>query len=368
MKVALLVPGGVDRPGTARAIPCLLALIERLAALGDEVHVFQFQHPGEPGSVCLLGATVVSASGRASSLRTLRAMLREHRRARFDVVHAICYFNRTGALGAAASRLMCVPLVLTLVDGEVARLPEIGFGGLVGWRGRSALRLAARRASVVTTQSDFMRSLAARAGIAARTVVLGVDLRSWPPSTPRPRADAAPLRLRHVGRLTAVKDQATLLSAMALLRRSGVRFTLDLVGEGALAPALEEAVTGLGLGDAVRIIAPMPHAELRTRFEHADLLVMSSLHESGPMVALEAAVAGVPAVGTAVGYLADWNGWAALAVPPRRPELLAAAIAALAGDEPRRLALAAAAQAKALESDADRTAQTVRGMYREVAR
>ena len=40
MKVALLVPGGVDRSGERRVIPCLLWLIERLAAAGDDLHVF----------------------------------------------------------------------------------------------------------------------------------------------------------------------------------------------------------------------------------------------------------------------------------------------------------------------------------------
>lgn len=367
MKVALLVPGGVDRSGTHRVIPCLLALIERLVALGDEVHVFQVQHEPEPGRWSQLGACVQNAGKRPRSARALWAMVREHRRAPFDVVHAICYVNRTAAVGAAASWLTGAPLVLTLVDGEVARHPAIRFGGQLTWKSRLGLRLAARRAKIVTTQSGFMRELAARAGIAARTVILGVDLRRWPAAATRPRAAGAPLRLLHVGRFTPVKDQTTLLEAMAALRRDGHGVELEIVGDGMLSAALEPAVADLGLADAVRLTPAMLHSELRSRFERADLLVMSSLHESGPMVALEAAIAGVPTVGTAVGYVADWAPQAAVAVPVRDPDALAAAIAALAADEPRRLAVAAAAQAIAVRSDADHTAQAMREIYREPA-
>lgn len=367
MKVALVVPGGVDRSGTQRVVPCLLALIERLVAAGDEVHVFTLLQEPEPGSWTLLGASVRNAGKRSRSLRTIRSMLKEHRRARFDVVHAICYYNRTAAVAAAASLLTGVPLVLTLVDGEVADLPDIGFGGQRTWRSRLALRMAAGRARVVTVQSDYMRDLAARAGIAARTVILGIDVRQWPSLPPRPRHSGAALRLLHVGRFTPVKDHATLLGAMSLLLRSGRRFELEVIGEGALSPIIKETTRSLDLDQVVRFTAPMLQPELRSRFGCADLLVVSSAHESGPMVALEAAVAGLPVLGSRVGYLADWAPEAAIAVDVGGTTALAAAIADLDSDEQRRLNLAAAAQAIAIEFDADWTAASMRRIYREAA-
>ena len=270
MKVALVVPGGVDRSGTHRVVPCLLALIERLVAAGDEVHVFALLQEPEPGSWSLLGASVHNAGRRPRSLRTIRAMLAQHRRARFDVIHAVCYWNRTAAVGAAASLLLRVPLVVSLVDGEVVRHPAIAFGGQRTWRSRLALRLAARRARAVTAQSDYMRDLAARVGIAASTVILGVDLRQWPPLPPRPRRDGAALRLLHVGRFTEVKDQATLLEAMAMVRASGLRFELEVVGDGALSPQIRQTAQSLGLDGVVRFSPPMTQAELRSHVERAD--------------------------------------------------------------------------------------------------
>ena len=79
---------------------------------------------------------------------------------------------------------------------------------------------------------------------------------------------------------------------------------------------------------------------LRPEFERADLLIMSSLHEGALMVMLEAAVAGVPTVGTAVGYIADWAPEAAVAVRLSDPAALARAIADLSADDEKRLRIA----------------------------
>ena len=49
MKIAIVVPGGVDRSGTDKVIPCQLWLIERLAAGDDEVHVFALYQEPRPG-------------------------------------------------------------------------------------------------------------------------------------------------------------------------------------------------------------------------------------------------------------------------------------------------------------------------------
>src|SRR5690606_32415121 len=124
-----------------------------------------------------------------------------------------------GLLGALASRGLGVPMVLTLPGGDVARHPAIGYGGLVTARGRLATRTAAAGARVVTAPSAWLARLAAREGIAAETVPLGVALDRWPPAAPRARAVGAPLRLLHVASLNRVKDQPTLLRALALLRQ-----------------------------------------------------------------------------------------------------------------------------------------------------
>jgi glycosyltransferase involved in cell wall biosynthesis len=190
-----------------------------------------------------------------------------------------------------------------------------------------------------------------------------VDLTRWPPTPPRPRDVSLPLRLLHVASLNRVKDQPTLLEAIAGLRAAGVELELAIAGCDTLDGRIERLAQRLDLA-SVRFLGELTHATLRPWFAWSDLLVMSSRHEAGPLVMLEAAVAGVPTVGTRVGHIADHSPHAALTVPVGDSRALAEAIAGLAADDARRLELAAAAQAIALRHDADFTARTFLETYR----
>jgi glycosyltransferase involved in cell wall biosynthesis len=362
VKIAILTPGGVDRSGTRRVIPCLLWLIERLAEAGDEVHVFAFSQEAEPGHWPLLGAEVHNAGRWPRSARLASMLVAEHRRAPFDLLHAF-WALPSGFVGALVGRLLGRPLLLTLPGGDVTFLPEIGYGSLGRRRDRLRLRIAAAGAKRVTAPSRFVQEQARRAGIEAAVVPLGVALDRWPPRPPQARDLAAPLRLLHVGSLNRVKDHGTLLEAAARLKERQVPFVLDIVGEDTLAGAVRRRAAALGLQGQVRFHAAVPHRQLRPWMEQADILVVSSRHEAGPLVLLEAAVAGVPTVGTAVGHIADFAPEAAVAVPVGDSGALADAIVRVAGDEPERLRLAAAAQSLAVAADADFTAGEFRRLY-----
>ena len=86
--------------------------------------------------------------------------------------------------------------------------------------------------------------------------------------------------------------------------------------------------------------------------------------QAAPIVLLEAAVAGVPTVGTQVGHVADLAPEAAVAVPVGHAAALAEAIRALPHEESRRLQIAASAQDFAIRHDADFTAEAMLGLYR----
>ena len=84
------------------------------------------------------------------------------------------------------------------------------------------------------------------------------------------------------------------------------------------------------------------------------------------MAVLEAALAGVPTVGTDVGHVNEWAPDAAVAVPVGEARALADAVTSLLDDEPRRLALARAAQVRAIAIDADFTAASFERLYSEM--
>jgi glycosyltransferase involved in cell wall biosynthesis len=161
----------------------------------------------------------------------------------------------------------------------------------------------------------------------------------------------------------------TLLEALAILRAEGLGFEIDVIGTGSLKGTIQQAAADRGLGPAIRCSNQdfMPQTELRPYFERADRLVMSSIYEAGPVVALEAGVAGVPTVGTRVGHIADMAPAAAIAVPVRDFVALAAGIRELAHDEPKRHRLALEAQGYAIKRDADYTAATFKAIYLELA-
>jgi glycosyltransferase involved in cell wall biosynthesis len=364
VKIAILAIGGVDRSGTERVIPCLLWLIERLTDAGHEVHVFVPMQEPAPGTWPLLGATIHNAGEGRWRMRMLRSIASEHRQGRFDVIHA--FWSNMGFVGALASRLWQVPMVLTLPGGDPVSLPAISYGGRLSLRGKAELRIAAAAARRITAPSRYMTELAGALGIDALTVPLGVDLRSWPPAPPRRRDRSARLRLLHVASLNRVKDQPTLLQAMRLLKADGLDFELRMIGVDTLGGDIHRRTIRLGLGSEVSFVGPIRHDRLREHYEWADVLVMASRHEAGPLVMLEAALVGVPTVGTRVGHLADHSPHAAIAVPVGDAPGLAQAIRAVAADETRRLAVAQAAQRFAIEHDAAFTAATFTEIYRDV--
>jgi glycosyltransferase involved in cell wall biosynthesis len=83
-------------------------------------------------------------------------------------------------------------------------------------------------------------------------------------------------------------------------------------------------------------------------------------------VALEAAVAGVPTVGTAVGHISEWAPEAAIAVQVGDAMALARETLALLDDDRRRVQIACQAQRRAVAEDADWTARRVEQVYQEL--
>jgi len=92
----------------------------------------------------------------------------------------------------------------------------------------------------------------ARLGINAQRLPLGVDLNVWPRREPVRRDVNRPARLIHVASLNRVKDQPTLLRALASLSASGLEFEMDIVGEDTLKGEIQKLAAQLGLSGRVR--------------------------------------------------------------------------------------------------------------------
>ena len=365
MKLALVVPGGVDRSGEHRVIPALVSLIERLSRT-NEVHVFALHQEPVAGDWRLAGAAVHNIGEGWTQTRALAAIRSEHRRAPFDLFQAI-FSGPCGLISVLAAKLLHRPALVHVAGVELIALHGIGCGGRRTWKGRLREWFVLHHADAVTAASASMIDALHALGISAQRVPLGVDLKKWPSLAPRERRKAA-ARLIHVASLNPVKDQATLLHALAAVARTGLDFHMDIVGVDTLEGQMQRLAQSLGLGQQVHFHGFKTQSELRPMMEAADLLVISSRHEAGPLVVLEAAVAGVPTVGTAVGHIGEWAPSAALAVPVANPAMLAHAICLVLSNEDCRLYLARAAQGRALLEDADFTARTFESLHMQRVR
>jgi len=360
----MIVPGGVDRTGEYRVIPALLALIERLARQHD-VHVFALRQEPRAATWPLRGARIYNIGHGATRLRAIRRICAQHRATPFDLVQAI-WSGACGFIAVTAARILRLPSLVHVAGGELVRIPEIGFGGRLGWRGRLQESVVRKGATVMTAASAGMLHALDTFGRSAQRVPLGADLRTWVPRAPARRAPPDSLRLIHVASLNRVKDQVTLLRALRELAARHVEFQLELVGEDTLDGEIQRLAHEWGLAARIRFHGFMPQPRLVEIMRTAHLHLVSSRHEAGPLVVLEAAALGVPTVGTAVGHVAEFSPEAALAVPIGDPAALAAAIGAIAADEELRLRLAHNALARTLREDADYTARCFEDLYAHV--
>lgn len=364
MRIGLLLPGfsaGADD----WAIPVQQHLVRTLAQT-DDVRVLALRYPHgqqtytlDDAQITSLGAGQVRGWKRLKlwrdALMTLRQM---HRERPFDALHAT-WADETGLIAVWAGRMLGVPSVVSVVGGELARLDDIGYGLQRGVFSRWIVGQALR-ANRVICATRYTRQMIVRAGYTvpeARLclIPLGVDADLFcPSSTPR-EADL----LLHVGSLVPVKDQATLLKAVASL--PDVR--LDIIGTGREEMALRKLAGALEIERRVRFLGAVAHLELPNYYRRAALHVLSSRHEGQALVTLEAAACATPTVGTAVGILAD-DPALGVSVPVGDHTALAAAVSDLLRDSAHRETLGAAARAAVTERyTIHHTAEALKAVY-----
>jgi glycosyltransferase involved in cell wall biosynthesis len=133
-----------------------------------------------------------------------------------------------------------------------------------------------------------------------------------------------------VGRFDPVKDHCMMLRAFA--RFCGVQRSalLLLAGDGPLESEMTELAMALGIGDRVRFLGRQ--SSIPALMNAADACVLSSRFEALPLVLLEAAATGLPAVATDIGGNSDvvLDGMTGYLSPVGDPEALAQAMLRLA--------------------------------------
>jgi len=172
----------------------------------------------------------------------------------------------------------------------------------------------------------------------------------------------------NVAALTDHKDHATLIDAMALLRRHRPDARLLIAGEGELRPLLEQRVREHGLQD--RVVLAGFRSDLDRLLPAFTVFCLSSHLEGLGTSLLDAMAFARPVVATAAGGIPEAveDGVTGRLVPPRDPAALAAALRDLLEDEGARATLGAAGRARFLARfTAARMAEETLRVLEEVA-
>jgi len=225
--------------------------------------------------------------------------------------------------GAIAARLARVPLVVHTKHGR-----DYMDGNWLAAGTRLATRWTSR---IVGVSEDAALVALEMDGVPAdkvRVIHNGVDLDRFDVRVARPTRPHR--RAVTVGRLTAVKDQATLIRAVGRVVAEVPDFQLDIVGDGPARRELEMLRDSLGLTDHVHFRGY--HSRVGDFLATADFFVLSSLSEGVSLALLEAMASGLPVVATDVGGNGEVvvPGETGYLAPPNSPELLAAQMLRLA--------------------------------------
>jgi glycosyltransferase involved in cell wall biosynthesis len=364
MRIAFVVRGGLHPSGRREVVPVLLALLERLAAR-HEVHAYTIQHLAEPNTYQLRGFTVhdlgrpggTTRLARLSQWRALHAALASGEP--YDVLHGF-WVDPGGLLAALVGRRMGVPAVVTCSGGEFSALDDIAYGMQRTIPGRALVAAACRSATVVHVATHYMAHLAAQRGYKVSRIPIGTDIAALP--QPTARSEGPPWKLLQVASLNRVKDQATLLDALAMAVRE-VDVHVDLVGEDTLDGLVQAHAARAGVAERVTFHGYLAFDELPSFFQAAHMYVQSSRHEASGAAVMEAAASGLPIVGTRVGYVADWDGERAVAADPGDAAALARAIVDTLRNRDLRARFAASARGFAETHDVAWTANQFEQMY-----
>jgi glycosyltransferase involved in cell wall biosynthesis len=335
-RLAIFAPGGIGVGLFSQGLPALGSLV---ASLAERFEVtFYSLAPVNPGFVpagfSLRAPSVTLDVKGARWLDLARRFLADHLTARYDRLLSLWGYP-IGAVVVGLSRTLRVPAAVMLLGAETADVPSIGYGHLGQPLSRRLVIETCRRADALVAVAQSQLDALARLGFARpddQVVPIGAEAALFPfEAKPRTKPVRKPLKILHVGNLTEVKDQATLLRAFARLP-APLDARLRIVGDGSLRGELVALIHQLGLDGAVELTGAVPFEAMPDHYRWADMFVLTSLSEGQNRSLTEAAMCGVLQVSTPVGHIADLGETVAVVVRAGDPRQVSDRIVGIASD------------------------------------
>ena len=277
------------------------------------------------------GVTVTSAGeGSVYSPIHIFRLARFLRLHQFDIVHVHLYPAQIWA--CLAVRLSGVRTTIITTEHSTSNRRRKGaFRGLDRWMYRQFAAIAA-------ISDATQNALAAHIGEDAPAIYVvpnGVDGKRFEISGKRRiRSENDSLVVLCIGSLTHVKDQATIIRAIAKVGHVRLR----LAGDGPLLHELKALASQLGVASRVEFLGV--RLDIPQLVEDADLYVQSSTWEGFCLAAVEAMCGQLPCIVSRNSGLQEVVGQAGVYFEPGNDAELAASILALSKDPKEREAMA----------------------------
>lgn len=153
---------------------------------------------------------------------------------------------------------------------------------------------------IIATSENYVRGslLLTLARRKVKVIPLGVDIKKFAPSNNKNRI----FTFLFVGRLIPYKGLEKLIRACNILKLSGKKFVLKIVGSGKLYSSLRKEVSSLGLNAHVKFCTSVSDKELPKMYRGCDVFVLPSVYKSEAfgLAQLEAMSSGKPVVSTKI--------------------------------------------------------------------
>ncbi len=228
------------------------------------------------------------------------------------------------------------------------------------------LREMCREAAFVVAVSDYSRDLLVQkcpdAEGKIHRIYNGIDLRKF---QTRPLRSPTLPRILSIGRLIEFKGFRDLIAACAELKKRAIQFECEIIGEGPLRGALQDAIAAAGLDGIVRLSGALPQEEVARRLADCDVFALACIvNREGasdilPTVILEAMATARPIVSTRLAGVPEIvrDGESGLLVAPGDVKGLANALELLLRDPQLRARFGAAGRRNIeVRFDVDKTA------------
>ena len=305
VRIAIVVNGGVDVGHEGQGVPSLVALLKELDAVAD-LTIYTLSKPTTSSE---LHVKYVPGYSKLKYVSLMMLFIFDHLKSRYDVIHAF-WGLPAGLLATLVARIFSIASVVTLMGGETANLPAVGYGALRTKKGRKTvfklLQSATRVVAISEYQKEFLQAAGYHEFFNFEVIPFGVQDQGVSQRTAK-----EPFVLVKVANINLVKDHLTLLKAFQLVLKK-IPVQLLIIGGDFINNEVHKYVEMEGLSQFVTFTGIVNNQEALDFIKRSDLMVVSSLSEGQSVVFCEAMAQGLPVCGTNVGLLKDLSGYSCL--------------------------------------------------------